>query len=65
MCRGILGLPALTDEQAEGLLEHLYSVASVCVDAFIEQRGRTEKREECEPLTSLGNEQLAAVIHIA
>ena len=53
------------DEQAEGLLDHLYAVADVTVDAFIEQRGRTARIDECEPLTSLGNEQHAAVIHVA
>ena len=65
MCREILELPGLTDEQAQGLLDHLYAVAEVSVDAFIEQRGRTATIEECEPLTSLGNEQHAAVIHVA
>jgi hypothetical protein len=43
MCRAILERPNLTDEEAEGLLDHLYLVANVAVDAFIEQRGRTEK----------------------
>jgi hypothetical protein len=65
MCRAILGLPDLTDEEAEGLLDHLYSVADVVVCAFIEQRGRTEKLEECEPLAGLGNERLDTVIHVA
>ena len=65
MCRAILQRPNLTDEEAEGLLDHLYLVADVSVDAFIEQRGRSEENVEHEPLTELGNEQLASVIHAA
>ena len=37
----------------------------MAVDAFIEQRGRTERCAEDEPLTELGNESLASVIHAA
>lgn len=65
MCRALLQRPDLTDEEAERLLDHLYMVADVAVDAFIEQRGRTERRDEYEPLTELGNESLASVIHAA
>lgn len=65
MCRAFLQRPDLTDEEAERLLDHLYMVADVVVDAFIEQRGRTEEVVECEPLTELGNESLASVIHAA
>lgn len=38
-------------------------VANVAVDAFIEQRGRTEKNNQCDSLAELGNELLASVIH--
>jgi hypothetical protein len=51
------------DKEADELLDHLYLVAGVVVDAFKEQRGRTEKAEY-EPLPELGNEvKLASVIH--
>lgn len=63
MCRAILQRPDLTEEEAEELLHHLYLVADVGVEAFIEQRGRTEKNIEYEALTELGNEKLASVIH--
>jgi len=65
MCREILQRPNLTDEEAEALLDHLYLVASVGVDAFIEQRGRTAKNDECDSLMDLGNEALASVIRAA
>lgn len=65
MCRALLQRPGLTDEEAERMLDHLYMVADVGVDAFIEQRGRTEEIVQCEPLTELGNESLASVIHAA
>ena len=64
MCRAILQRPNLKDEEAEALLNHLYLVANVGVDAFIEQRGRTEKKNQCDSLAELGNESLAAVIHV-
>lgn len=64
MCRAILQRPNLKDEEAEALLNHLYLVANVGVDAFIEQRGRTEKNDQCDSLTELGNESLASVIHV-
>jgi hypothetical protein len=63
MCKAILQRPELTDEEAEGLLEHLYLWANIGVDAFIEQRGRTEKNNQCDSLAELGNESLASVIH--
>ena len=47
------------------MLDHLYMVADVVVDAFIERRGRPERIVEHEPLTELGNESLASVIHAA
>lgn len=59
-CRAILKQPSLTDVEAEALLDQLYLVANVCVDAFIEQRGRTA--EQCNSLAELGNESLASVI---
>jgi len=65
MCRALLQRPDLTDVEAERMLDHLYMVADVVVDAFIEQRGHTERSVECEPLTELGNESLASVIHAA
>ncbi len=65
MCRAILQRPDLTDEEADRLLDHLYLVADVGIDAFVEQRGRTKQNVECEPLTELGNEQLASVIYDA
>jgi hypothetical protein len=65
MCRTILQRPNLTDEEAEALLDHLYLVASVGVDAFIEQQGRTERNEQCDSLAELGNESLASAIHAA
>jgi hypothetical protein len=68
MCRAILQQPNLTGEEAEALLDHLYLVASVGVNAFIEQRGRTErteKNDQCDSLAELGNESLASVIHAA
>jgi hypothetical protein len=50
--------------EAEELLDRLYLVADVVVDAFREQRGRTAQNAECEPLPELGNEeQLTSVIH--
>lgn len=66
MCRDILQRPNLKDEEAEGLLDHLYLVANVGVDAFIEQRGRTAKNnDECDSLMDFGNEALASVIRAA
>ena len=65
MCRAMLERPNLTDEEAEELLDHLYSVADVGVDAFMELRGRTEKNNQYDSLTELGNESLASVIHAA
>lgn len=65
MCRALLQRPDLTDVEAERMLDHLYMVADVVVDAFIERRGRTERIVEREPLTELGNESLASVIHAA
>lgn len=65
MCRALLQRPNLTDQEAEALLDHLYLVADVVADAFIEQRGRTEQNVECEPLAELGNERLASAIHAA
>lgn len=65
MCRAILQRPSLTDQEAEGLLDHLYLVADVVVDAFREQRGRTGKKAQYDPLAELGNESLASVIHAA
>lgn len=63
MCRATLQQPSLMDKEADELLDHLYLVAGVVVDAFKEQRGRTEKAEY-EPLPELGNEvKLASVIH--
>jgi hypothetical protein len=63
-CRATLQRPGLTDQEAEELLDHLYSVADVVVDAFREQRGRPERIVEYAPLPELGNEeQLASVIH--
>jgi hypothetical protein len=63
MCRAILKQPNLTDVEAEALLNHLYLVANVGVDAFIEQRGRTNQNGQCDSLAELGNESLASVIH--
>ena len=63
MCRAILERPTLKDEEAEALLDHLYLVANVAVDAFIEQRGRTEKNNQCDSLAELGNEPFTSVIH--
>lgn len=65
MCRATLLRPGLTESEAEELLDHLYLAADVLVDAFLEQRGRTEKNTEYEPLPELGNEPLASVIHAA
>jgi hypothetical protein len=62
MCRATLQQPNLMDEEAELLLDHLYSAANVAVDAFIEQRGRTKQNYQCDSLTELGNESLASVI---
>jgi hypothetical protein len=65
MCRALLQLPNLTDEEAGSLLDQMYGVADVCVEAFIEQHGRPAAiaNAEHEPLTELGNEALASVIH--
>ena len=65
MCRTILQRHNLTDEEAEALLDHLYLVANVGVDAFIEQQGRTEINEKCDSLAELGNESLTSAIHAA
>lgn len=65
MCRALLQRPDLTDVEAERMLDHLYMVADVVVDAFIERQGRTERIVEHEPLTELCNESLASVIHAA
>lgn len=67
MCRALLQRPNLTDEEAEALLDHLYLVADVGLEAFIEQRGRPAAVEsaEYEPLSELGNETLASAIHTA
>jgi len=65
MCRATLLRPGLTESEAEELLDHLYLVADVLVDAFLEQRGRTEKNTQYEPLPELGDEPLASVIHVA
>ena len=65
MCRALLQRPDLTDVEAERMLDHLYMVADVVVDAFIERRGRAERIVEHEPLTELGNELLASGIHAA
>jgi hypothetical protein len=63
MCRAILQRPNLNDEEAGALLDRLYLVANVAVDAFIEQRGRTEKNNQCDSLAELGNESFTSVIH--
>lgn len=65
MCRALLQRPDLTDEDAERLLDHLYVVADVAIDAFIEQRGRTKQKNECEPVAELIDEALASVAHVA
>ncbi len=65
MCRVDLQRPDLTDQEAEALLDHMYLAANVGVDAFIEQRGRTEKNTQYDTLTELGNESLASVIRAA
>ena len=65
MCRAILLRPGLTEPEAEELLDHLYLVADVVVDAFLEQRGRTEKNTVYESLPEPGNGPLASVIHAA
>jgi hypothetical protein len=65
MCRVDLQRLDLTDEEAEAILDHLYSVADVGVNAFMELRGRTEKNTQFDSLTELGNESLASVIRAA
>jgi hypothetical protein len=65
MCRALLQHPDLTDEDAERLLDHLYMVADVAVDAFIEQRGRVERKSEHEPVAELIREALASVADVA
>ncbi len=65
MCRAMLQRRDLTDHEAEVLLDHLYIVVDVGIDAFIERRGRTEMNDVCEPLAELGNEVLHPAIHAA
>ena len=65
MCRVLLQRPEITDEEAERLLDHLYLVADVGVDAFIEQRARTPEKRECEPTTELIDSALASVTYAA
>jgi hypothetical protein len=65
MCRTILQRPNLKDEEAEILIDNLYLVANVAVDAFIEQRGRIEKDPQYGSLAELGNESLTSVVHVA
>jgi hypothetical protein len=39
MVKASLNQPSMSDEVAERLLDHMYSVADVVVDAFIERSG--------------------------
>lgn len=62
MCRAILGNPALSDVEAERLLEQLYSFADVTVDAFIEQQGRSKAAVEAAevPVVAILNDPLTS-----
>ena len=42
MVKALLNQPSISDEVAETLLDHMYSVADVVVDAFIERAGHPE-----------------------
>ena len=44
-CRRLLNRPALSDEEAQSILDHLYRLAHVTVDAFIERLDRPNKSE--------------------
>ena len=56
MCRSILQQPNLSDEQAEQILNHLYIVANVLVDAFIDYKRPTRKHDPSD--VQLDNEPL-------
>lgn len=60
MCRELLQRPEITDEEAERLLDHLYLVADIGLDAFAEQQGRTRQKSEYEPTAELIDEALAS-----
>ena len=63
MCRVDLHRPDLTDGEAEDILQHMYSVADVGADAFIELQGRTETHIQCGSLTELGGKRVACIRH--
>ena len=46
------------------MLDHLYLVADVGIDAFNEQRGRTNQKTEYEPVAGLIDEALASATHV-
>ena len=45
MCRELTGLATLSDSEAQEILEHMYSVAGVLVDAFNERSVRLSDNE--------------------
>lgn len=53
--RAILQRPNLSDAEAEKLLDHLYSLADVIVQAFIERRSRSTEAP------AIGNVPAAAI----
>jgi hypothetical protein len=59
MCRALMQQPSLTDEQAEQILNHLYLVANVVVDAFIDYKRPTRKHDPSD--VQLDNEQPPSV----
>jgi hypothetical protein len=57
-----LKCPALSDKEAERILEHLYSLANVVVDAFIERPRRSSVIPISEEPVAALNETLTSPI---
>src|SRR5579863_6157309 len=45
LCRAILRRPSLTDDESQAIIDHLYLLAEVAADAFVEVRNEGKKRE--------------------
>jgi hypothetical protein len=62
MCRSLLKRPELSNEDAERILDHLYSLADVAVEAFIERPSRPEMDNPIEgaPVAALSQDKLTS-----
>lgn len=62
MVKALLNQPSISDEVAETLLDHMYSVADVVVDAFIERQGNPQADccTDVVPVAALYNQMLTS-----